>query len=301
MDYLRAKYFRYLPISSSAEDWGVFITTAGHSVVPPDSPYPLVRHPSTYHFSWERGRVIDEYQMIYITHGEGIFETTTCRSEIMPGTMILLFPGVWHRYRPKKKTGWTEYWIGMKGYHLDALLERGIISPDNPVLPARLDANLVNLFNEIFKLIETQPIGYEQISACQALTILATSIANVRENSLGGDRTEEVIQRAKALLAEQAHMDVDMQKLAEDMHISYNHFRRIFRHYTGLPPHQYHIQLRLNRAKEMLRGTDLPIKSIAQALGFDNQYYFSRFFKQRVGKSPERWRNQDMEAQERDF
>ena len=68
----------YLPRSSRDELWGVVCTTAGHQHVPPGTDYPVSRHPAGYHFSKGKGRVLDEFQLVYITAGRGRFESASC-------------------------------------------------------------------------------------------------------------------------------------------------------------------------------------------------------------------------------
>jgi transcriptional regulator GlxA family with amidase domain len=60
----------------------------------------------------------------------------------------------------------------------------------------------------------------------------------------------------------------------------------MFKKYTGISPGQYHLQLRLIRAKELLISTDQSIKEISYDLGFQSIYYFSRIFKNKLGVSP---------------
>ena len=65
-----------------------------------------------YDYSWKKGRVLAEYQALYVTRGAAEFESKPTGSEnVAVGNVILLFPGVWHRYRPVLKAGWGTYWI----------------------------------------------------------------------------------------------------------------------------------------------------------------------------------------------
>ena len=87
----------YMPITPRDEQWGIVCTTAGHQIVPPGSCYPPSgKHPSGYVFTKYSGRVLHEYQMVYIVEGEGWFESKHChRREVKAGTMLLLFPDEW--------------------------------------------------------------------------------------------------------------------------------------------------------------------------------------------------------------
>ncbi|AUD03376.1 hypothetical protein [Spirosoma pollinicola] len=72
------KYFTDLQLQQlieAAPTWGVDIRTVGHNVHPPQKPYPDTNHPNHYYFDWEKGRILDEFQLVYIAHGKGVFET----------------------------------------------------------------------------------------------------------------------------------------------------------------------------------------------------------------------------------
>jgi AraC-like DNA-binding protein len=64
----------------------------------------------------------------------------------------------------------------------------------------------------------------------------------------------------------------------------------MFKKYTGVPPVQYHMDLKVLRAKEMLLYSEKSIKEISYELGFQSIYYFSRVFKNKLGFSPSEFR-----------
>jgi hypothetical protein len=68
-------YFQYLPVSVQNIDWGLYLTAVGTESVPPGcEPYPSAIHPSMYYFTWEEGRVLPEYQLLYLARGRMIFD-----------------------------------------------------------------------------------------------------------------------------------------------------------------------------------------------------------------------------------
>jgi transcriptional regulator GlxA family with amidase domain len=77
-----------------------------------------------------------------------------------------------------------------------------------------------------------------------------------------------------------------VDELIREFDVSRTHFFRIFKEQTGQSPYKYHLQLKLRRAGEMLRDSDLTVKQIAMALGFRNPYHFSRLFRAKTGASP---------------
>jgi AraC-like DNA-binding protein len=81
-----------------------------------------------------------------------------------------------------------------------------------------------------------------------------------------------------------------MEALIRELAIGYSKFRKLFKRSTGKSPNQYHINLRLDKAKELLSTTNLNVTEVAYQLGFDSVFYFSRLFKKKNGVSPKSFR-----------
>ena len=104
--------FHYLIPNKVDELYGCTVSTAGMQTIAPDSDYPSADHPVGYMFNPSRGRVLREYQLLYIVNGKGVFSNAGGNHEVMKGSVILLRPGEWHTYKPVREIGWTEYFIG---------------------------------------------------------------------------------------------------------------------------------------------------------------------------------------------
>jgi AraC-like DNA-binding protein len=92
------------------------------------------------------------------------------------------------------------------------------------------------------------------------------------------------------MVRENIEQDIDFRKLAADHYIGYSYFRKMFKKYTGMAPHQYHLDLKLMKAKEMILTNQKTITEISAELGFESIYYFSRLFKRKVGQNPSDFR-----------
>jgi AraC-like DNA-binding protein len=292
MPFSDTEFFRYLPISDHDRRWGVYVTGVGCTRVPPLSKsYPVSVHPDHYQFRWENGRVLQEYQALYVLDGDGEFESKTAGNKrVLPGSVMLVFPGEWHRYRPRHAVGWNEHWISFRGRHIDELVRNGFLSLDQPVLHTGLDDSILHPFLAAIGRVRAEPIGYQQMIAADVLEILAAALAAVRRQR-SNSRVETVVREAKAMLEQQMAKIVTIDRLAAHFQLSEKHFRRVFKDHTGLSPYQYYLQIRVHRAKEMLLGTTLSIKEIAAALHFETPFHFSSVFKKKTGMSPSQWRN----------
>ena len=129
MVLFKENFFYYPTYSEFDTKWGAVVTALGYTHILPNTNYPPLLHPENRQFSIHKSRRISEYQIIYITAGEGYFESENgIKHHIKPGTVFLLFPGILHRYYPKKDSGWTEYYVGIKGKHIDEMIKEMLAS-----------------------------------------------------------------------------------------------------------------------------------------------------------------------------
>ena len=87
----------YLLSNDQDINWGLTVSTVGYQHIAPGEAYPPKGHPQAYSFQAGRGRVLDEYQFVYISRGRGVFESKSLgQATVGEGDMFLLFPGEWH-------------------------------------------------------------------------------------------------------------------------------------------------------------------------------------------------------------
>lgn len=285
-------YFEYLPVSEIEEAWGIYVAACGFSKIPPQSRYPKEKHPPDHHYSWSKGRVLDSFQCLYLSKGSGEFETReTGLIEIEAGTMLVLFPGVWHRYRPNASVGWDEYWVEVDGVSVRRLLKRKILRKHQPVMQVGLSDEVIESYRKCLQVVREKKQGYRPMAASYAFAIIARLSAAPLQSDSKDAWVDERVREAQVYLSEHYERPVRMETLARDLGVSYSYFRSSFKRVTGLSPNQYHLQIRIQKAKEFLEKTNLSIKEISERLHFNSPYHFSSLFSAKVGVSPKRWRH----------
>ena len=105
-----------------------------------------------------------------------------------------------------------------------------------------------------------------------------------------GGLSPNVLRRAIERLRSDSDADVSLAALASDAGLSRFHFCRAFKESTGLSPHAWLRQHRLEQAMNMLRGTDASVVSVAAALGYASQTAFAAAFRRLTGETPSNWR-----------
>lgn len=284
---------KYLIANERDQQWGLSVSTIGTEHFRPGDAYPSERHSGSYLFRTNRGRVFDEYQLVYISEGEGYFESASVsRTKIVAGTMFLLFPGEWHTFSPKVSTGWTQYWIGFRGINIDLRVENGFLSKKSPVFDVGLNDTIIKLYNEAIEAAR-QEISYYQlllagiVNHLLGLTYVLDHNRRFEETNLD---VADKIQKAKVMMLESIYEPVGLQEIALRVGMSYSSFRQHFREYTGSAPASYLRILRLERAMELLTRTTMTVKEIAYTLNFKSPEYFSLQFKKAFGRSPSDYR-----------
>lgn len=286
-------YHKYLNLSDQEKDWGFYITTVGYSRTPKNMHYPdLQQHPDDHGFSWNKGRILNAYYIVFITSGSGIFDSAeTPNQAIEAGTCFILSPGMWHRYKPNDNIGWEEYWVGFNGSYPTQIMSK-FFDPEKPVIKTGLNKDLLSLFSHLLGVVSQAQIGYPQQIIGINLQILG--LLNVIKDKQAIDNNSEAVWISKVIfhLQHQLSDPVNIEELAKHFPYSYSKFRKAFKKHTGTSPSQYHLNLRLNKASELLKNTNLSVKEVSYHTGFDSPHYFSRIFKAKFKFPPQTYRKE---------
>lgn len=281
-------FYKYLQINQDFAYRDLIVINAGHTHIPPGTVYPPVSHPGHHYFNFYRGRMIEEYQIIYISEGKGILETESGgKRKINPGDVIILFPGEWHTYKPIERTGWTENWVGFTGGASMLENARHLLSRNDPVFAMGLDDSILQLFHNIFEMVKTDSAGSEYAISGSVSHLLGYILSRVKRERLKvNNKADEIIIKSKALLEKGFNEQISLEDLARQLNISYVWFRTYFKKHTGYSPYEYLINIRVNHSKLLLKNSHYSVKEIADLSGFNSQQQFTKTFRNRTGHTP---------------
>ena len=282
---------KYLMANEQDPAWGLVVNSVGFQQIKRGESYPPANHPTRYLFSTGKGRVLDEYQLVYITGGEGYFTSDNQKkTKVDEGTIFLLFPNEWHNYYPDKKHGWEEYWIGFDGSAIDSLSDKGFFAKQKPLFHVGIQEDLVSVYKRAIDVARKQPSGFQQLLAGFVNYILGVTYSYDRQQSFVEMEIVSQIDKAKLIMLENYKNKITPEEVAERINMGYSRFRKFFKEYTGFAPAQYMLSLRLHKSKELLTNTNLTAQEIAYEVGFENPDYFSAIFKKKVHMTPIRYR-----------
>jgi hypothetical protein len=247
---MKHEAFTYLPKSPADEFRGLYVTTVGMMTIPAGSPYPPHGHPAGYHFDWQHGRVLEVYALVYITRGEGSYEAQGMASKrVRAGDLIVILPGVWHRYAPNPKTGWEERWLAFGGDFAARLMAEKPFTPSQSILRIGTNPLLQEAYAELVDILQSSTPSVPSLAAAAAHRIIAQSAHAYRSRTARNPTTvqrEEMVHQVKQRMVEQLDQEVYMEDLAREQGISYSLFRHTFKQHSGLSPKAYLIELRID-------------------------------------------------------
>jgi AraC-like DNA-binding protein len=235
--------------------------------------------------TWDRD--FRAYALVFILDGGGYYsDTTTPKRPVSAGDVLVLFPGKVHSYYNADQPSWTEIYLVLRGGIFEQLERDGVLDRNRPVVRPGLDKGLIEAFDEMHSALAVA--DWRETSALVARAhLLCTEVMR-----LDRERRPEtgLASRACARLAESLDHPVDLARIASELGMGYERFRKFFATAVGMPPARWRQLKRVERARQLLVEGELPLAEIAEKLGYCDEYFFNRQFKSVTGLSPARYR-----------
>ena len=183
------------------------------------------------------------------------------------------------------------YYVVFEAFDENSLECLGI---DRPTSDSEL--TLFNLFRNLYKTHLAEGPAYKILEFSEFLHLLyELTVHKLRSD----DRlsTDKNLDRALRYMKMNFYKPITVEQLSKIAGYSSSHFRRIFTESYGVPPHEYLLNYRIERAKELLsEDEERSIDEIADIVGMCNSSYFCKIFKKRTGTSPHRFKKQSAES-----
>lgn len=236
---------------------------------------------------------LDSYLIKLTLSGKGCLEYDGKRYELTAGRFFWIDCKKPQSYRTDAQTGqWHIIWVHFRGANADAYYRAFLsLNAGSPVAALPVGAEAVGLLRSLMKLYEEQDSSLSDAVYASALltSLLCVCIRAAAQPEMAG-KVPEVILEVKNFLLEHYEERITLSGLAERFPVSKYHLQRLFKKHIGQSPAEYLNGVRLVRAKELLRTTELPVSEIAYRVGVENVSYFISMFRAKEGTTPQKYR-----------
>jgi AraC-like DNA-binding protein len=237
--------------------------------------------------------VHDYFEMCYVAKGNGWFILDGVKHSAAEGDLFVTKP---HEVHCGGASGNGQFKMYSMGFHFEGYNELEtdffMLGPNRVVKDT--SGNVPAICEQMMTEFEIKG-PYSTITTRSYWTLLLSellrSYINTSKENLSIEHTiQPFIKSALSFIHRYYNRNLSVPELAKASGVSRSHLDREFKQLLGITPGEYVRQLQLERAKQMLRLTQLSVTSIAEDLGFDSVQAFCMFFKRHCGLRPKEYK-----------
>lgn len=248
--------------------------------------YPKARDHYTY-----RKKGLPENFLFFCVDGSGWYQIGKQRYEVGANEFFILPQHQEHSYGSSTGDPWSIYWVHFGGEALSALNEVQEVQKNFKPELVRNTGEIIPVFQKIYKTLE---LGYSidnllfaNMCLSQFLTLF---IYNKRHYASASKDRLDCVDSAIHYMQEHINDNISLISLSKTYNYSVSRFSNLFKQKTGYAPIDYFLQMKMQKACQLLDFSDRSIKDIAFSMGFEDPYYFSKRFRKIIGVSPRKYR-----------
>lgn len=234
-----------------------------------------------------------------VDSGKGVLETNNKRYELAEGDSFLILSGTDAYYQADKKDPWTYRWVGFEGLQAKEIVQAAGYSKLEPVRHINC-ADTVNAY--VDAMIQTNQLvfGNELKRTGLLMLLFSELLEDNRETCLREGRmyTEHrypntvYVDHAVEYISQNFASHIKINEVADYVGVNRSYLSSSFKKILGCSPQDYLINLRIEKAKSLLKKGDTQINEVAGMVGYADPLAFSKVFKSRTGRSPSEYKEE---------
>lgn len=244
----------------------------------------------------------ENYVLHYVLGGKGSFKMDGKRWELKKDDVFLILPEIETFYQADEEEPWQYLWIGFSGLSAEECVKSIGLSKEKPTGSYTCGENLRGIIQQILNAHELT-FENELLRTALLMEFLAVLIKDqnrrfpkAKKKGQAKDYSNEMyVWYAMDYMKSHYSEKIKISDLADYIGITRGYLTDSFKKFIHLSPQEFLLQLRMDRAVELLRDTELPVHKIAGQVGYDDPLTFSKRFNQRFGMSPTQYREQKPE------
>lgn len=227
----------------------------------------------------------------YILSGQGILQVGDKTYYLTAGDGFYLPPDQTVYYCADMQDPWEYRWVGYLGGKVNIIMKE-LSFPSNPVFNYTRDSFFKDNLQQIYdySLLQVSDSIKECLMLGHLYFFFAGLLQRFREgevrNNLSG---KEYVTKAISLIEENYMNGYTVGNIAKELGLTRSYLYKLFIRHQGISPMSYIEKYRFTRACELFRTCNVMVSDVARAVGYDDQYYFSRKFREVVGVSPKEY------------
>ncbi|MUG86360.1 helix-turn-helix domain-containing protein [Paenibacillus timonensis] len=236
--------------------------------------------------------VRDIYKIHFIHSGRGIVKVEGETYELTGGQAFIAYPERVIFYQADKSDPWTYSWIGFRGDQVAEVLARTRLSPASIVFPmdTRLMPQLYELLGDAEDTAATRDLRLHALLH-EFLTLLVELVpASGSSNAARTQAKDAYIHHCLDFLHSHYSEEITVGQLAAIVGLDRKYLSSLFKQVTGMPPQQYLLNYRMEKACFLLEKAHYSIAEVARSVGYQDALLFSKMFKKKRGVSPTDYR-----------
>lgn len=228
------------------------------------------------------------YTLIYVAQGKGWLETGRKKSRVNPSQYLVIPKNTRFRSWPDPAAPWRIYTVQFSGRLADDIftyLGNGIKPRTIPPLVGR-NAQFDDILHHLDLMNNIENLLYANFRFYSFLGTFRLTVFNYMKKG-----AENIIEQCIQLMKQKLDQHLTLADLSKEMSLSASYLSALFKEKTRYSPIQLFTSLRMQKASQLLKETQLTVKEIAGELGYPDPYAFSRSFKLVMGVSPKKFRD----------
>lgn len=223
------------------------------------------------------------YMLLYVTKGVLAVSVDGGTYLVREGQAAFFDCHVHHAYYAKGFLSFS--WIHFDGSNTDKFYNCYIKKTNSIVFEENSAEQVHKNISSIVSCYQNDLVIKEEESSKLIYDCLCTMIFFKPENR-SSDNIENAVDLAKKYILRNIEKELTLDIVADYVGLSSSHLSRKFKKETSYSPYEYIILVRINKAKHLLKTTDMPVKEIAYGVGYHSESNFCNSFTQRIGISP---------------
>ena len=166
-----------------------------------------------------------------------------------------------------------------------------LIQKNKGITKCKNTASEKKLFLHIYDSICNSTKPFSKLNISEDIEKLLQKLLSFCDSKINTqNETDDSIQKVLNYISDILNENLSVRKLADKIPMSVSHFNRVFKKYTGDSPYAYVMAMRIQKAKYLLRNTELTLIAISDETGFNSEANFIYYFTKNVGVSPSKFR-----------